>query len=60
MQGNVKHKKPSRRRWFISRRRAGCRVMANIMAAYVLHRVSEQDGPTAPIDTSPDDGAPAC
>jgi hypothetical protein len=61
MQGSVKRKKTHRRLTVISRRRPwDADKMANVFAAYVLHRVSEQDGQTAPVDTSPDDGAPAC
>jgi hypothetical protein len=61
MQDNVKHKKTNRRLTVISRRRAwDADVMANVFAAYVLHRLHEQDGQAAPVDSSPDDGAPAC
>jgi hypothetical protein len=60
MQDNVK-RKTSRRLTVISRRRPwNTESLANVFAAYVLHRVNEQDFKTASVDASPDDGAPAC
>ena len=60
MQGNAKHK-ANRRLTVIARRRPwNTESLANVFAAYVLHRLNEQDGQTAPADSSPDDGAPAC
>jgi hypothetical protein len=60
MQGIAKHK-INRRLTVIARRRPwNADLLANVFAAYVLHRLHEQDGQTAPVDTSPDDGAPAC
>ena len=60
MQGIAKHK-TNRRLTVIARRRPwNAESFAKVFAAYVLHRVNEQDGQIAPVDTSPDDGAPAC
>lgn len=60
MQGIARHKS-NRRLTVIARRRPwNVELLANVFAVYVLHRVNEQDGQTAPVDASPDDGAPAC
>ena len=60
MQGSTKHK-PHRRLTVIARRRPwNADLMASVFAAYVLHRLNEQDGPAVPVDASPEDGAPAC
>ena len=60
MQGNTK-RKSSRRLTVISRQRPwNAESVANVFAAYVLHRLHEQDGKTPAADSSPDDGAPAC
>jgi hypothetical protein len=60
MQGYAK-RNANRRLTVIGRRRPwNTEAFARVFAAYVLHRVNEQDGQIAPVDTSPDDGAPAC
>jgi hypothetical protein len=60
MQGIAK-RKTNRRLTVIARRRPwNADSLANVFAAYVLHRLHEQDGQMSPVDTSPDDGAPAC
>jgi hypothetical protein len=60
MQDNARQK-PPRRLTVIARRRPwDTEAFARVFAAYVLHRVNEQDGQIVPIDTSPDDGAPPC
>jgi hypothetical protein len=60
MQGIAKHK-TNRRLTVIARRRPwNAEELASVFAAYVLHRLNEQNGQTAPVDSSPDDGAPAC
>jgi hypothetical protein len=60
MQVNAKHK-PSRRLTVIARRRPwNTESFANAIAAYVLHRLNEQNDQTAAGDTPDNDGAPAC
>jgi hypothetical protein len=60
MQGIARHK-INRRLTVIARRQPwNVESLANVFAAYVLHRLHEQDGQTTPVDASPDDGAPVC
>jgi hypothetical protein len=60
MQGSVKLRTNRRLTVIAKRRPWDADVLANVFAAYVLHRLHEQNGQTMTVDTSPDDGAPAC